>query len=149
MNEEVYDLYLVGKPESRPYMSRRGGPSINDKSIYNLVNEFNKKGIKVDLKNSMAGYVEPVSRDNAKERRGECCIANDKDLKEKYVFLKYLLKAEELEIFLEDVFENGVEEGIHCCFSFKNACESRKEIILNDVRDVLTRFYGFECKDSK
>lgn len=148
MNKEECDLYLVGKPESKPYMSRRGGPSINDKCVYKLVNEFNKKGIKVDLKNSMAGYVEPVSRDNTEERRGECCIANDKDLKEKYFFLNYSFKIGGMSIFLEDITERDIE-GIRCHLIFDRISEEAKKKIFDDVRDVLTRFYGFGCKDSK
>lgn len=148
MDKKEYNLYLVGKPESSQYSSKRGGPSINDKCVYRLIYELKKKGIEVDLESSKASYVEPVSRFNFEEKRGTCCIAEPKELKEKYFFSSFLLKAGELGISLEDVSENGVE-GIQCHLNFKDVCELGKRKILNDVKDVLTRFYGFECRDAK
>lgn len=148
MNKEKCSLYLLGKPESGEYSSKRGGPSINDKCVYRLFDELEKKDIKVILEDSKASYVEPVSRFNSKEKRGECCLADEKDLKEKYVFLSYFLKTEDFEIFLEDVFENDVE-GIHCHLNFRDVCELRKRRVFNDIREVLAMFYWFECKDTK
>ncbi len=142
------NLYLIGKPESSKYFSKRGGPSINDKCIYKLVDELKKKGIKVNLESSKAIYVDPVSRFNEEEKKGECGIANGKDLKEKYVFLNYSLKAGELEVYLEDVSEKDIE-GIHCCLNFEDICDRGKMKALDDIKEVLTRFYKFECKDTK
>lgn len=148
MDKEKCNLYLLGKPESEKYTSKRGGPSINDKCVYRLLDEFEKKDIKVILEDSVASYFEPVSRFNKEKKRGECCIADEKDLKEKYVFLSYFLKTEDFEIFLEDVFENDVE-GIHCHLNFREADELKKRRVLNDIKEVLGMFYGFECRDTK
>lgn len=148
MDKERCNLYLVGKPESKKYMSKRGGPSINDKCIYRLVDELKKKGIEVNLESSEASYVEPVSRFNSEEKRGKCCIADDKDLKERYFYLNYSLKTRGFEIFLEDISEKDIE-GIRCHLGFDGMSEEAEKKIFDDVKVVLTRFYGFECRDTK
>lgn len=148
MDKEKCNLYLLGKPESGKYTSKRGGPSINDRCVYRLLDEFEKKGIEVDLNCSEASYVDPVSRFNSEKKSGKCCIADEKDLKEKYVFLNYFLKAKEFEMFLEDIFEDGVE-GIHCHLNFRGEDELKKRRVFNDIKEVLGMFYGFDCRDTK